>query len=123
MSTEEQVADNLKTFSSIVPLAKADFDAIAEAAVLYRKRILVPCTGCRYCMPCPAGVHIPDVFTIYNDASIYQNKEGAKRQYDNLDEGAGAESCIACGACMEHCPQSLQIPDFMKDIAAWAKTL
>ena len=27
------------------------------------------------------------------------------------------EACIGCGACMGHCPQSIQIPDLMSELA------
>lgn len=123
MTTEEQVTDNLKTFSNIIPFTAADHDAIKDAAVMYRKRILVACTACQYCMPCPAGVSIPSVFSIYNDASIYQNNKGGKQRYDDMEDGSRADACIECGACMEHCPQALKIPAFMKEIAGWAKAL
>ena len=73
----------------------------------------IPCTGCRYCMDCPSGVEIPTVFSLYNQYALNQNKE----VFDEIDATARAEQCIACGQCMEHCPQSIPIPEKMAMIA------
>ena len=32
-----------------------------------------------------------------------------------------AENCIACGACMQKCPQNIRIPEVMQDFAATLK--
>jgi predicted aldo/keto reductase-like oxidoreductase len=36
----------------------------------YRKQVKVGCTGCHYCLPCPAGVNIPYCFECYNNLSL-----------------------------------------------------
>ena len=64
MSTMEQVEDNLSTFSDYEPLSDAERDIIDRVADLLRARVQNGCTGCRYCMPCPAGVDIPRCFSI-----------------------------------------------------------
>lgn len=70
----EQVEDNLDTFDSLRPLNEEEKAAIAAASELYRTRTVVPCTGCRYCMPCPMGVDIPGIFRIRNNAAIYERR-------------------------------------------------
>ena len=40
----------------------------------------------------------------------------AKDRYAALPVKASA--CIACGACMNHCPQHLEIPDLLTQVAA-----
>jgi hypothetical protein len=47
-------------YNSISP---DELDLFREAEIEYKKRIIVPCTGCRYCMPCPSNVSIPECFT------------------------------------------------------------
>ena len=73
-------------------------------------------------MDCPFGVDIPGVFKLYNQYKISKYKEGFLRGYRELGK-AGPESCRACGACMRHCPQKIQIPERMKEIAAVAREL
>ena len=49
-------------------------------------------TGCAYCMPCPFGVDIPKNFRIWNDLSMYGNKEKAKQAFfQELDVSARYE--------------------------------
>lgn len=121
MSDEQQVADNLATFSSLAPLNEAEQAAVDEAARLYRARTRVPCTGCRYCMPCPAGVDIPGVFRVWNQGGIYGNDEAARGRYTfELAEDARADRCVACGKCAQVCPQHIDVPAEMKRAAAWA---
>lgn len=110
MSTMEQLLDNLNTFDHFEPMNDAELAAIDKARELFAARIQVPCTGCRYCMPCPFGVDIPKNFSILNNAHIYNLFDSAKKSYGTLDE-AKAEFCRQCGACMKQCPQHINIPE------------
>ncbi len=120
MSDEAQVADNLATFSSLAPLTDEEKAAVDEAARLYRARTRVPCTACRYCMPCPAGVDIPGTFRVWNHGGIYNDEAGARRQYQNdIPAESHADHCVACGKCMKVCPQHISIPDELKRAHAY----
>ncbi len=118
MTTVEQVEDNTATMIDFEPLTDADRKVIDEALEAYRKNKTIPCTGCRYCMDCPFGVDIPGVFKAYNTFAIGRNKGQLRAQIEALGEGHGPEMCQACGKCMKLCPQHIQIPDRMKEIAA-----
>lgn len=120
MSDEQQVADNLATFAHTAPLTDEEQAAVAEAARLYRARTRVPCTGCRYCMPCPAGVDIPGVFRIWNEGGLYGDEAALKQYRLRMDEKSRADVCVACGKCASVCPQHIDVPEMMKQAAAWA---
>jgi predicted aldo/keto reductase-like oxidoreductase len=62
----EQVDDNLATFGEFKPLSEAEEQEIKAIVAELRARVQNGCTGCRYCMPCPAGVNIPENFKIWN---------------------------------------------------------
>lgn len=91
----------------------------------YQELMKVNCTGCGYCMPCPVGVSIPGCFDAYNKMHMFGNVEEAKfiyalRMSDELvsNKAGYASRCIACGACLDKCPQHIPIPDFLADVAA-----
>ena len=64
MNDEKQVAENIKTAETALPCSMKtnELATIKNVAEAYRRLIKVPCTGCQYCMPCPAGVNIPEQF-------------------------------------------------------------
>lgn len=117
MTTIEQIVDNVSTVSSFVPLTEQDKRVIADALDAYKKKDTIPCTGCRYCMDCPSGVDIPNVFKIYNKYAVEKNKQEFIDSFDKIYKSSGPDLCISCGQCAEHCPQSIKIPDKLKEIA------
>ena len=118
MSTYEQVADNIKTFTEAKPLTDIEKEAIEKANYLFRKNFAIPCTDCKYCVEtCPAGVDIPACFKAYNEYNKTRDVEDFKKVYAEIPEEKRAHNCIECGACMEHCPQQIKIPDKLKKVA------
>ncbi len=110
MSTMEQVEDNLKTFSEFKPLSGREASVIEEIVDMIKGRVQNGCTGCRYCMPCPAGVNIPECFSVWNIYHMYQNYNMVKWKWENgIGEAAQAKNCIKCGKCEALCPQKLSI--------------
>ena len=110
MSAEEQLADNLTTFDHFVPLSPAEDAAVEQAAAVLHSRIKIGCTGCRYCMPCPMGVDIPDNFSIWNKLGMFQQPEAVKKQWTEcFPDSEKALHCVRCGKCETVCPQKLPI--------------
>ena len=109
MSTMGQVEDNLATFNAFQPLSETEQAAVEQAAALFRQKVRNGCTGCRYCMPCPAGVDIPGTFRLWNDWAMYQNRDRARFKWRDMDEEERPKNCVGCGACEEKCPQSLSV--------------
>lgn len=118
MSTMEQVQDNLKTFSDFQPLSDEEQAIVKEVAAAIKRRTKNGCTGCAYCMPCPAGVNIPKNFSIWNNLSMYNNVAHTKQAYfGELEESARADQCLKCGKCEEVCPQGISIRDNLEEAA------
>jgi len=78
------------------------------------------CTGCGYCLPCPANVEIPKMMDVYN-AKILEGTDQAMRDrlkwHWSLAPDAAA-ACIDCGACETVCTQHLPIRERLQGIAA-----
>ena len=79
MSSMEQLEDNLETFGKFQPLTELEEEAVEKAADLIRSRMKNGCTSCRYCMPCPFGVNIPEMFSIWNNCAMFDEAEKAKK--------------------------------------------
>lgn len=124
MSTPEQVYDNLATFSDFKELNDDEQKAVAGIAQMLKKRVNNGCTGCNYCMPCPAGVNIPHNFRIWNLFGIYENVNSTKWQWEHdIDDAQKAKNCVGCGKCEKACPQKLSIRDNLKTLQSQLDTL
>ncbi len=76
--------------------------------------VLVPCTGCCDCMPCPVGIAIPEVFRIYNRLPA-EGYAAVKEEYDRLEKKA--DDCLRCGRCEKQCSARIGISSMMFEIA------
>ncbi|GHV50755.1 hypothetical protein FACS1894168_2290 [Deltaproteobacteria bacterium] len=79
MSSLEQVEDNIKTMTGFTPLAESERAVLAEAAAVYNAAGAIGCTGCRYCIPCPAGLPArvaleqENIFVMTEDRAVAQD--------------------------------------------------
>lgn len=72
------------------------------------------CRNCGYCLPCPVGISIPDIFRLEGYAIQYGLKSWAKEQYQNLS--LKGDSCTSCEECLSRCPYEVPIPERLKEI-------
>ncbi len=116
MSTYEQTMENIEYAkrSSVGMLPEEDLAKMAQAKKIYEEIALVPCTKCKYCLPCPAGIEIPNVFDAYNETG-YTTMEVAQKLYKNLV--VKADACLGCQSCEGQCPQNIKISELMPKIA------
>lgn len=120
MSTLDHVKENIRTASEAYPnsLTHQEKDLISEVREFFINKTEVNCTNCQYCMPCPAGVNIPENFWAYNHDSQFNDTDKAKYWITGwLKEHARASKCVDCGKCETHCPQSIEIRKHLKMIA------
>ena len=121
MSTEEQMKDNIGTFTGFEPLTADEREMIDKVRTIMLNVPQIGCTSCRYCTPgCPMKISIPDVFCAVNTMSLYGDVFRPKAFYNGvIGQGYGrASECIACGQCEGVCPQHLPIIDLLKDASA-----
>jgi predicted aldo/keto reductase-like oxidoreductase len=119
VTTLEQLKEDIEVFSkpdaAANCLSDTEKDIIARVKTRYESLTAVRCTGCEYCLPCPQGVNIPQVFAKYNDGFMFGNYDQPRRSY-SFQAGAkqDASLCVACGACETKCPQHLEIIENLK---------
>ena len=115
MSSMEQTEDNLRTFIGFTPLTEVERGTVEDAVAEFRRTSAVPCTGCRYCRPCPRGVDIPRNLALFNQVKAQKNPGHAGMVYKAMPEQERASNCIGCGVCVKRCPQQLDIPALLKE--------
>ena len=115
MSTFQQVVENLASAgrSEAGSLTAGDQAVIGAVRDAYNGVSPVPCTQCRYCMPCPNGVDIPLNLLHFNRAVIYNQFPQMRMRYDQSSEATRASACVQCRECEDKCPQNIKIADWL----------
>lgn len=117
MTSMEHVVENIQVARDAHPnsLTGKELAAIGTARDILRERMAIGCTGCGYCQPCPQGVAIPKIFSMYNDYHLFDTEAArgmARLLYAlHITAEERADRCARCGECESHCPQSLPIMD------------
>jgi len=117
MSTTEQVEQNLDYMNraSIGMLSDEQKRSIVAAGDKMRAYLSVPCTACNYCSVCPQEIAISEIFKITNQLQLDGNDSKARAAYKALGENV-ADKCVGCRACVEQCPQQIDIPAELEKI-------
>ena len=128
MNDDAQIQENGAIADTALPgtLRPEEVELVEAVSECYRRLMKVGCTGCGYCMPCPNDVMIPMCFEEFNKRHMFAApEEEAKFRYafrmsGELADGQPgyASQCVRCGECLDKCPQHLQIPDLLEQVAA-----
>ena len=122
MNEPSQLDENIGIASQMEAgsLSQKELDIYSNVKRVMHEKTKVPCTGCSYCVPCPAGVNIPQAFSLYNEKYLLGGKRGTFKYMMELGVGAKkpgfASQCIECGACEKHCPQNIPIRKELKHV-------
>ncbi len=127
MNDEAQIRENLSIAGTAHAhaLTQKELDLVDRASRAFAGLMKVGCTGCGYCMPCPSEVMIPICFEEYNKMHLFGPEEEVKFRYafrmsgQLVDGRPGyASQCVQCGECLDKCPQQIQIPEVLAQVAA-----
>jgi predicted aldo/keto reductase-like oxidoreductase len=115
MNSMRQLEENLRSADRARAgvLTAEELAIVAGVRDTYEKLRPIPCTRCRYCMPCPHGVNIPRNLERYNTAVMF-NRFGREREgYRRMKPEERADACVACRECEPKCPQKIVISGWM----------
>ena len=122
MGTMQMLTDNLKIAELEEPMTQAEWEKSREMVEQIRKFSDLYCTGCNYCIPaCKKGINISHVFNAFTYHNVYGLTEHAKGMFNSIGHnehhGKPVSDCINCGACSKKCPQNIDIPKKLKEVA------
>lgn len=119
MNSIEQLNENLASADRAKEnsLSESDLKIIQTVTKEFSSRTSIPCTKCRYCMPCPSGVEIPWNLEQYNEGIIYGDIGSPRFVYNTFIKPENrASACVSCSICETKCPQKINISQWMPKI-------
>jgi predicted aldo/keto reductase-like oxidoreductase len=118
MSDMAQLEDNTSYMRDFEPLSDAERAALTRVVRILRQNPTIPCTACRYCVAgCPCHIPIPNYFALYNEAKAGEGST-PKAYYENMSRTcAPASACVGCRRCVTACPQHIQVPEMLAEVA------
>ena len=124
MNEESHIEENIRVANTAYPgsLSGDDLKLINKVKDSIADMMKVGCTGCGYCMPCPAGVDIPLCFSSYNNNNMFGGQL-FKLQYLGFTAGMDggkpsyASLCKKCGKCEKKCPQNIPIQRHLVEVS------
>jgi predicted aldo/keto reductase-like oxidoreductase len=120
MSNLDQVQENviIAENSKANRLDAEELKLYKKVRKVYLSKMVVHCTGCGYCLPCPSKVAIPWALGVYNDAHIFGDKKRHQFEYNFfVPDDNKADKCVKCNACVSKCPQKIDIPTELEKVA------
>ncbi len=119
MNSEAMVDENCAAADAvrIGEFDERDRALIGDIRAAVSASVRIMCTGCAYCMPCPQNVDIPAAFRCWNEMYTEGRGIGRREYFQTVGlrrKPAFPSQCVACGRCMKHCPQHLDIISALK---------
>jgi len=137
MTYMEHLQDNIRTYSPLETVTEDEFATLQQVAEIILKSEYISCTACQYCMPCPYGLNIPEIFSHYNrcisdgnmpkdagDPHYRKARQAFLVGYDrSVPRLRQASHCTGCEQCNPKCTQSINISGEMARIDKFVEEL
>jgi len=137
MTYMEHLQENIRTYGPLEPLNEKEYEVVEKVTDIILNGDYIQCTECQYCMPCPYGIDIPNIFGHYNriisadkrlESSKDENYKEARRAflvgYDRtVPKLRQANHCTGCKICNPLCPQNIDIPSEIRRINKYVEQL
>ncbi len=124
MNDDAQINENINIASEAHPesLTTNELETVQKVASTYRDLMKIPCNTCNYCMPCQSDVNIPLSFDLYNRLHMFGDHMAFIMYFGWMtgtvdNQPSLASQCTECGECVSQCPQQLDIPKLLEEVA------
>lgn len=111
MDEVKHVHENLSVLKPYEQLNEQEIDRLKAEADIVGENF---CRRCGYCVPCPKGIDIPQMFIFKLQYERYSLHDAIPARYNAMP--AKASDCIECGLCEKKCPYNLPIRKRLKDM-------
>ena len=102
-------------------LTKYELNALRNIEKIATERLnSTKCEQCRFCLPCPNEIPIPEILRLRNISVGYGQIEFAKERYNLIGQAGhwweekNSSYCLECNECVPRCPNKLNIPNLLK---------
>lgn len=122
-SNLKQIEQNMNDFENFTPLKDEEYEILEKVTDIINSNITVDCTKCKYCLDaCIEEINIPKLFDLYNNEKMLDPTPWSAfgysyLTYSKMPNVGIASDCTECRMCVEECPQHINIPEIMKDVA------
>ncbi|MBN2616706.1 MAG: aldo/keto reductase [Spirochaetales bacterium] len=124
MNNMEHIKENIQVCSDSLPngMSSAEVEILTSVKNEFDSLLQVNCTGCSYCLPCPAGIDIPAAFKNLNNFHMFSkaNATAYHALYLGIQSKDGkahwTSSCVNCGKCEAKCPQFIPVREKFKQV-------
>ena len=118
MGNIDELNKNMDLFDDPAPFTEKDAETAGKINAVLNETAAIKCTACHYCTDgCPAGIPIPEYFSIYNSMKVYGYQPSMNNMYDSLKAVHGSPAdCIGCRQCEAACPQKLEIVKYLETV-------
>ena len=128
MNSLDMVKENIAIVNNHLenPLNEEEKELIKSIKDVILRLNKINCTSRNYCMPCPRGINIPDIFRLYNDKYLFPEDKSYGVHHTFIlyagnilgvtGQAHDSSLCVDCGLCTSKCPQQLDIPRLIRQV-------